>query len=79
MFGKNLGCHVIKFPSGRWGYVGNVPANLGDVVPASTSDVMGGRAHRNAAGELVTIKLRSFPTEPEARAFAAAQGATLAN
>ena len=46
MFG-NVGLHVIKFPSGRYGYVGSVPSSLGNEVKANRSDIMGGRAFRN--------------------------------
>jgi hypothetical protein len=70
----SLGLHVIKFPSGRVGYVGTIPAALGDEVPASTAAVMGGRAFKNAAGEIVEIKFPSFETDDAARRHAAARG-----
>ena len=73
MFG-NLGLHVIKFPSGRFGYVGSIPTALGTQVPASTAAVMGCRSFRNDAGELVEWKFPVFDTEAEARAFAQDKG-----
>lgn len=78
LFGHKLGCHVIQFPSKRFGYVGSLPTSLAREIPASTSAVMGGRAFTNAAGEIVEWKFPSFDTEAEARAFAAEHGVTLA-
>ncbi len=76
MFG-NLGCHVNKFPSGRWGYVGTLPTILAQEIPASTSAVMGGRAHRDANGAIMEWKFPTFETRDEAVAFAAARNVTL--
>ena len=73
MFG-NLGLHVIKFPSGRYGFVGSIPVTLGAEVPASEAAVMGCRSHWNAdRTELLEWKFPTF----EARAFAADRGCTL--
>jgi hypothetical protein len=71
---KNLGLHIIKFPSGRFGFVGSIPAALGYEVPASTAAVMGGRSYYNAAGELVEMKFPAFDTETAAREFANSKG-----
>ena len=68
---------IIKFPTGRYGYVGSVPAKLGKEVKATKSDVMGGRAYKNAQGEIVTVKFPSFETENDARTFAASVGVEL--
>ena len=76
MFG-NLGLHVIKFPSGRYGYVGSIPTALGEEVPASRAAVMGCRSHYDAAGNLVEWKFPTFDTDADARAFAAARGCTV--
>ncbi len=70
----NLGLHVIKFPSGRFGFVGSIPTALGHEAPATTADVMGGRAHKNADGALVAWKFPAFESEAEARAFADSKG-----
>lgn len=66
--------HLIQFPSGRWGYVGLLPLALGTELAATKSDVLGGRAYRNAAGELVAPKFPSFATAAEAIEFAASKG-----
>jgi hypothetical protein len=73
MFG-NLGLHCHKFPSGKYGFVGSIPAALGSEVPASTAAVMGGRSFWNAKRELVELKFPVFATEAEAAAFARAKG-----
>lgn len=73
MFG-NLGLHVIKFPSGRYGYVGSIPTVLGEQVPASTAAVMGQRAFWNEARDLVEWKFPVFESEAEARTFATSKG-----
>lgn len=79
MFGRYMGCHVIDFPSKRWGYVGSIPTVLGTEVPASKADVMGCRSHRNAAGDLVTWKFPTFDSKAEAVAFAAERGVSVSN
>lgn len=76
MFG-NYGLHVIKFPSGRYGFVGSIPTTLGTQVLANRSAVMGGRAFRNDVGELVEWKFPSFDSESAARDFAASKGCTI--
>jgi len=73
MFG-NLGLHVIKFPSGRFGYVGSIPTVLGTEIPATTAAVLGCRTHRNAAGELVEWKFPVFDSHEAAVAFAVSKG-----
>jgi hypothetical protein len=65
----NFGVHIIKFPSGRYGFVGSIPTGLGDEVPASKSAVMGSRAYRNNAGEIVELKFPTFDSEAQARAY----------
>lgn len=78
MFGK-LGLHVIKFPSGRFGYVGSIPTALGTEIPASRNAVMGCRTHYAADGSLVEWKFPTFETETEAREFAASKGCKLSD
>ena len=73
MFG-NMGLHIIKFPSGRYGYVGSIPTVLAEQVKASTAAVMGGRAFWNADRELMEWKFPTFATEEGARVHAAAKG-----
>lgn len=64
----NLELHIIQFPSGCWGYVGSIPMALGQIVKATRSDVMGGRAWRNPNGDMVTVKFPTFTTEAQAHA-----------
>lgn len=72
----NYGLHVIQFPSGRFGYAGSIPSNLGELVPAGVSDVMAGRVCGRAAdGTLVTVKFPSFETRDDAIAHATGRGA----
>lgn len=73
MFG-NLKVHVIDFPTGKFGFVGTLPAVLGTAVPATTADVMGGRAFTAPGGEIVTLKFPSFDSWEDAVKFAASKG-----
>lgn len=75
----NLGLHIIKFPSGRCGYVGSIPTTLATEVPATTAAVMGGRSHYDASGALVEWKFPTFDDEASARAFAESKGCTVNN
>jgi hypothetical protein len=75
---RNLGIHVIEFPSKRFGYVGSLPPALGEMVPATTADIMGGRAYTHpTTGDVLTIKFPSFETRSEAIAHAIAHGFTV--
>lgn len=66
---------VIKNPTGTYSYVGRIPVVLGNLVPATADDVMGGRAHRAPGdGNLYTYKFPNFPTRDEAVEFAAQRG-----
>jgi hypothetical protein len=71
---RNLGLHIIKFPVGKWGYVGSIPTVLGTMIPASKAAVMGCRSFTNDAGELVEWSFPVFDTEAEAIAFAKSKG-----
>lgn len=70
----NLGLHIIKNPAGTYSYVGNVPAALCDIVPASRADVVGGRAWESVDGELMTAKVKSFTSYEEAETAALMAG-----
>lgn len=72
---SNLGLHVIEPKTGVFIFVGSVPAALATLVPATTADVMAGRAFK-ANGALVAPKFPTFPTAVAAVAFAAAAGFT---
>ena len=71
-------CHIIKFPSGRWGYVGAIPLCLGELVPADRSAVLGCRTIPGENGPMM-FKTKTLGTETEARNYATIQGVTLAN
>jgi hypothetical protein len=78
MFGHNLGLHVIKFPSGRYGFVGSIPTSLGEEILASSAAVMGQRSHWNAdKTALLEWKFPVFDSEQEAKDFAASKGCAL--
>lgn len=62
----SFGLHIIDTPSGRYTYVGSVPPALCSIVPASKSDVMGGRAYESVDGDLVTARPLSFASYGEA-------------
>lgn len=70
---QNLGLHVISFPTGRFGFRGTVPGLLGTMVPATTDDIMGGRAFTHN-GKTVTTKFPSFETREAAIQFAKDRG-----
>lgn len=72
MFG-NLGVHVIKHSSGRYGFVGSLPQVLATMVPATTADVMAGRAVETPDG-LRAPKFPVFETREAAVEFAASKG-----
>lgn len=68
---------VIKNPAGTYSYVGRIPVVLGNRIPATKSDIMGGRAYRyneDDPGNCYTWKFPVFPTRGEAVEFAAQRG-----
>lgn len=65
MFFGNVGLHVIKFPSDRFGFVGSIPVSCCRRMKADRSAVMGGRAIREG-DELVEYRTMTFETEQEA-------------
>lgn len=78
MFGHNLGLHVIKFPSSRYGFVGSIPTCLATEIPANTATVMGQRSHWNAGKTaLLEWKFPVFDSEQEAKDFATGKGCVL--
>jgi hypothetical protein len=74
---NNLGTHIIKNPVGSYSFVGSLPTALGNEVLATKSDVMGGRAHYNVDGVLMTWHYPSHYTEKAARDFAMARGVSI--
>jgi hypothetical protein len=67
--------HVIKNPAGTYSYVGQIPADLCYIVPATKSDVMGGRAWIDKVnGDLVTYKTPIFKSRENAVRYATDHG-----
>ena len=77
---SNLGTHLDRFPSGRYGFVGTIPATLMTWRKATESDVFANLpkwAYRNENGYLEALYTPSFETADEARKHAADNGVTL--
>lgn len=74
MLNGNLGLHVFKNPAGTFSYVGSIPKSLAQLVPASDSDVMGGRAFSDDVGNILTYKFPTFKTREAAINFAETHG-----
>lgn len=74
----NYPLSVIKNPAGTYSYVGSIPHALGEPVPATKSDVAGGRAYwgPNKKGLFVT-KFPVFKTRADAVAHASEYGFTV--
>lgn len=68
--------HVIKFPSGKFGYVGKVPTEVCSVVPSDKHARMHGRAFTDKNGDSVMYKSPVFDSEEEAVTFASEKGFT---
>lgn len=74
---SNLGVHIIEHKTNCWGYVGTIPAVLGEAVPATREDIMAGRAQVNPYnGVPMTLKFPLFLTAEDAVKFAAERGIT---
>ena len=72
-FGSKVGLHVIRFPSGRYGYVGSIPVTCCRRLPADKGAIMGGRSVREG-DELVEYRTMTFDTEQEAIDYAEGLG-----
>jgi len=59
---NNLGLHLQKYPTGRYGYVGSPPYALGIEAKPTTDDIRAGRFTTNTEGKTVTIKFPTFDT-----------------
>jgi N12 class adenine-specific DNA methylase/broad specificity phosphatase PhoE len=72
----NLGLHVIQFPSGKWGFVGSVPNDLGyeqkDGSPATPEQVS--NIKQFGAGFVSGVRKRGWDTKEQAIAEAARLG-----
>jgi len=69
-----MGLWAQEFKKGVFGFVGSIPTDLGIQVKATTAAVMGGRAIKNEAGELVEWKFPVFDSLQAAVEFAASKG-----
>jgi hypothetical protein len=73
--GANVSLHIIEFPSGRFGYVGAIPTDLGEKVPADRAAILGCRSFRDPeTDESMMWKFPSFETVEEAIAHAKDKG-----
>ena len=73
MFG-NLGLHVLKNPAGTYSYVGSIPVELAEVVPADRAATLGQRAFIDDNGKVMMYKFPVFATREEAMSFAEEKG-----
>lgn len=71
----NLGCHLDKFPSGKYGFVGTVPVIAYYADGATEKQIEDARKF----GERFGPKRRIFETEQEARDFAKLHNITIKN
>lgn len=65
---------VIDCPSGRWTYVGAIPAALVELKPATKADVTAGRAFKDPQGVTVAAHVPTFGTRDEALHYARERG-----
>jgi hypothetical protein len=71
----NVSLHIIEFPSGRFGYVGSIPTDLGEKVPADRAAILGCRSFRDPeTGESMMWTFPSFDTHEAAVAHAKDRG-----
>lgn len=71
-------CHLVQFSTGKWGFVGLVPASLMRWVPATGADIMAGRAvSRPDGGAPVAHRGRVFDHAIDALLAAWEEGETV--
>lgn len=70
--------HIIEYPTHKYGYVGKVPADLFNLVPATPQHIMGGR-YLEKDGVTFGIQAMGFDTKADAIAFAESKGYEVAN
>ena len=60
--GANVSLHIIEFPSGRFGYVGSIPTDLGKKVPADRAAILGCRSFRDPETDesMMWLKRKDF-------------------
>jgi hypothetical protein len=73
--GAKLSLHIIQFPSGRFGYVGSIPTDLGEKVLADRAAILGCRSFRDPeTGGRMMWTFPSFDTVEAAIAHAKDRG-----
>jgi hypothetical protein len=73
--GTNLCLHIIEFPSGRFGYVGAIPTDICEQVPADRAAILGQRAFSDPeTNDPIMWKAPSFETVEVAIAHAKDRG-----
>lgn len=76
----NLGTHIMQFPTGKWGYVGSIPLELGELILADTAGILGCRVvGHDSEGKPLMFKSPLFTTEEQAREHAKNKGVILSN
>ena len=60
---------IIKNPKGKFSFVGKIPTKLCQIVPATRSAILRGRAFEKAPGRMYMFKFPVFETEQEAIEF----------
>lgn len=55
--------HIIQFPSKRWGFVGVIPADLGERVKGDILDIMAGRT--DVTGHVIKFPVFDNPEDAQ--------------
>ena len=62
--GTQVSLHIIQFPSGRFGFVGPIPTDICEQVPADRAAILGQRAFSDPeTNDPMMWKAPSFETE----------------
>jgi hypothetical protein len=73
--GTQVSLHIIQFPSGRFGYVGSIPTDICEQVPADRAAILGQRAFSDPeTNDPMMWKAPGFETVAAAIAHAKACG-----
>lgn len=75
----SLGLHLIKFPTGRYGWRGSIPESLLDWKPPTRSDIMGGRVQFSGPNKDKAHYDRVYASVSEALTDASRVGADVCN
>jgi hypothetical protein len=73
--GAHVSLHIIEFPSGRFGYVGSIPTDICEQVPADRAAILGQMAFSDPeTNDPMMWKAPSFETVEAAIAHAKDRG-----